>query len=493
MYVRGLKIAGWSLLGLVVLYLLAGNLLIQTRLLRHFTNNKPDVLFLDYQSAYTLFPGHANVKGLKLRFQDTNIQFALKLEEATVQISLHELLKKKFHTTRVRATGVSWRMLHKVQNVEGQEQRIAAFPMIFEGPPVIIPPPPGPIGDPDALWSVRLDDVVGEVVELWMLEYRYVGVGHVTGAFELKPLKEVWLAPATLTLEKGTLTAGSTVLSKDFAMKLQCSIDPLDIPASPGLLVLRGISASVQITAQIADLSAAALYQPGLEAAGNGTLTADIRITRGRLSSGSVIEARLNEIRLRSGATGFNGTVNTNLKLAPDAEGSEVPVVHAAAAGSVYVPIPREATVTAAVSGVVADMSLKSADLVDGLKLNWLHTRLEEARGQDARSITSAAGKKAPVLAPAVLGAGPILAAGTADITEGKTLVRLDHASLGAAGLKGAASKVGTQWNGAAAGRVALVPIGLRLTNGTLEVVPLISDGWLEAELERLGIAPAVR
>ena len=169
---RPVRIVGWTLLSIAGLYLLAGNVLLLTPLLRKATNLKPEEFFLEYDRAYTLFPGNAHVKGLKLRFQDGNIQFRVTLDEVTVQIALFDLILQKFHATRVRGTGVSWRMIHKVMQIEGAEKRVAAFPVIegFEGPPVQVPPPPGPPSSGDGLWSVRLDNVDVEVREVWMLE-----------------------------------------------------------------------------------------------------------------------------------------------------------------------------------------------------------------------------------------------------------------------------------------------------------------------------------
>ena len=76
---RIVRALGITLVALFAFYLLVGNVLLRTRLLRDIVSADPDMLLLDYDSAYTLFPGHVNVKGLKLRFQDRNIQFALKL------------------------------------------------------------------------------------------------------------------------------------------------------------------------------------------------------------------------------------------------------------------------------------------------------------------------------------------------------------------------------------------------------------------------------
>ena len=52
--------------GLAALYLLLGNVVIKTALLKRLANTSPSVQ-LEYGSAYTLFPGRVHVDGLRLR------------------------------------------------------------------------------------------------------------------------------------------------------------------------------------------------------------------------------------------------------------------------------------------------------------------------------------------------------------------------------------------------------------------------------------------
>ncbi len=486
---KALGIAG---LAVFALYLIAGNLLIQTGLLRGAINVRPNELVLEYESAYTLFPGHVVVKGLAVRFQDSTIQFALAIDEATAQIALLEFGRRRFHVNRVRARGVSWRMLHKVSQIEGEQLRLAAFPRIegFEWPPVRTPVAAGPVGTGEGLWSVQLDGVEAQIRELWILEYRYLGAGLVSGAFELRPMKSVWVGPAALELQEGTLSTGQVVASKNFRLKVQCQITPFDIATPPDLRILRSITASIQLSAQVDDVSAARLYFPGLEAQGEGTLAADVRLTNGRLASGTVLEARLPGLRLSTEQGSFDGTINTTFRLALDSHGAEVPIGHLALEGTVRVATSKDVTVSARVSGATADLSLATADLTEGLELNWLHARVEEARCDDARVLTAAAAAKAPFIAAAALGSGPLVAEGTADITRAGTVVRLAGLRLGAAKFTGAVTRHGQSWNGAAEGTVAAIPVGLRLTNGAVEVLPFVTGGWLTGEFQRAGIAP---
>jgi hypothetical protein len=54
--------------------------------------------------------------------------------------------------------------------------------------------------------------------------------------------------------------------------------------------------------------------------------------------------------------------------------------------------------------------------------------------------------------------------------------------------LRGAARTSKGGWDGAAAGHIAFLPIGVRLKNSKTEVALFVSDAWLDAELAAAGI-----
>ncbi len=477
-------------LGLAAFYLVAANAVLATGLVRSLANSHPDEVGLEYRSAYTFYPGHIRVQGLKLRYQDRSIQFELFIDDARVRWNPSELLERRFHATRVRTTGTSWRMIHNVEAIAGQEQRVASFPLIFDGPPILKPEAEGPpTGYREGQWTVHLDDVEAEISELWFLEYRFLGKGKAMGSFEITPNKSIWVGPALLTLEPGTLSAGTQLISSHFSLTGDVTIDPFDVISTPGIKVLRSITGSVKLDVPISDVGAVELYVPGLKASGKGTLVADFGLVEGRISAASRLDARLSQLKVRQeDGTGFNGNLNTTFKVTADEKGKEWPMVRAVVAGSALVPISKEATVTAALSGASCDLALSTTDFVEGLGLAWLTAQLDEARVEDARAINEAAGKKAPFIVPAILGNGPLVASGSATMTPGKLVVRLKEASLGGAAVAGASQKTGETWNGAAAGHMGVVPLGLKLKGGAMQIVPFTDRGWLDAELQKFGI-----
>jgi hypothetical protein len=487
-----LRILVLGLVGLELLYLLAANLALSTGLVRHFANEKPEMVLLSYDRAWTVWPGRVHVSGLALRFQDYNVQFLLEVEQAQTDIALTDLLSRKFHATRTRVEGVSWRMLHKLK--EASPERFEAFPKIFGFARPAVQDQPEPTErmsqqDIDNQWTVELNDVDGTVREFWLLEYCYEGRGHVTGAFMLKPETRMWLAPSTLTLEGGTLTAGEHVVASKFSMRAEVAIGNYDIPNMPGSMVLGAISGSARIDTELTDVSAANLYLPGLKASGPGTLSMELHLVAGRLIPGTQLDVKLPALHAAYGAARYDGSFNATFRVAAQ---TQTPVASAVAAGLVTATIEGNRFVTR-VSGATGELALTGNDLVPGLALRLLHGEVAEARVEDARPIKALVTSRVPIILPQLLGDGPLVASLSADVVPGRTLVRLGSAHYGEGEMHGLARLSAGAWNGAAAGHVGPLRLGLRLKDDSLGVQPLIGDDWLDAELTRAGIAVASR
>jgi len=131
-------------------YLGIGNALLKTQLIQNAVGSA-DGFHLDFERAYTLWPGRAHVRNLSLRVQDYNVQFEVALAEADLDISLSELPFKKFHITRLVASGTRFRMRHKLISIGDDAERIAAYPPIkgFADPPYYVGVHPPPIPDAD--------------------------------------------------------------------------------------------------------------------------------------------------------------------------------------------------------------------------------------------------------------------------------------------------------------------------------------------------------
>lgn len=286
----------YVLAGLELAYVLGANALLRSNGVVALVEGA-DGVKLDYASAYSVVPGHVHVKGLRLRFEDYNVQFQVLVEKGTLDIGLSELAARKFHIYSLLADGVSFRMRHKSHGVGNNAERFAAYPKIegFADPPLYHGVKPASTPDDQYnLWQVRIDDVVAHANELWVLEYHFTGDAEARGSFLVQPERLVRVEPAALRIRRGTLLVGATPVARQLNGTIECSVPQLDVKNTAGLEVVHAISTKLDLSLAEGDAGFLNVYgAPKHEPSFSGPLSLSIRarITRGVVEPGSQLLA----------------------------------------------------------------------------------------------------------------------------------------------------------------------------------------------------------
>jgi len=131
---RPVRITLAALLALYLLYLVAGNVYLNTPLFDMTTNQKPEKFQLRTGPGITLLPGHALFWNVHVRGQAGNTVYIFSAERASARISLFALLGREIRIPRTDAHGVR-------AVVKRVDKRIE-------------PPPRGNRG-----WTVRMDEI----------------------------------------------------------------------------------------------------------------------------------------------------------------------------------------------------------------------------------------------------------------------------------------------------------------------------------------------
>jgi len=122
------------LLVLYLLYLLAGNVFLNTPLFDAVTNRKPEKFQLRTGPGLTVFPGHAVLWNVHVRGQAGRTEYIFSAERASATIALVDLMRRQIHIPRTNAHGVR-------AVVRQVEKRIPPPPRSSEG------------------WVVRMDEI----------------------------------------------------------------------------------------------------------------------------------------------------------------------------------------------------------------------------------------------------------------------------------------------------------------------------------------------
>jgi hypothetical protein len=392
------------LAALEVGYLLLANVLLLTPAVRSFATN--DDMRLKYDWAFSPWPGHVVVRNMSLRFQDHNVQFLVGIERGSLDLSLHELVSKRFHLVRVDADEVSYRMRHKVSRVGLEGPRLAAYPPIegFRDPPLFDSPPSPEIPDSKYdLWDVRVENIAARVKEVWILEYRYRGGGIARGNFHVKPGRWYEVYPASLELHGGKLTLGDTMVAEHANLSIDCQVEGSDPRQLEGLDPFHKIHAGARGWLAGTDLAFLDAYlgpRAGLSATGSGNVQVDAKLERGIVAPGTDIQIRSPEGSLGNehfrveGASEYRLRVPAGAKQAPMELGFRSPrLTILAAAGNAP---PRFEHIDASIHvtpDLTSPLALVGADLapvdLDVPDLAWISRSVPGAPPLSGRAVAS--------------------------------------------------------------------------------------------------------
>jgi len=287
---RSLSVVAGALLlatGLLAVYVIGANLLLRTRLLRALINHGPDKIWIDYSSAYSLRPGRVRVRDLRIRDRGVVTEWIISLDEARGSIRLTDLLRKRFHTTRIRGKGLAVRVRNRLMAEEATPRRLSFLPPItgFPAPPIREPGERKPLPT-GREWTVRLDDIAVDAVrEIWVNEYHYTGEATLTGSMLLHPRLRFEVFPTTLAVRSGTLRFNEEPIAASVEARLDGLIHPYDLRQSSGGAVLKSMTGTGRAAGRIESLHVLndmLDIPPTLRLDdGTGTLAAELSLDRG--------------------------------------------------------------------------------------------------------------------------------------------------------------------------------------------------------------------
>jgi hypothetical protein len=296
-----------------------------TPLLRSLINAKSPTVHVEYRFAWSILPGTVHVRGLVITAQDRHLQWRLGIDEARTGIAVGQLADRLFHASHVRARGITFALRHRLVERETTAANLKGLPAIEGFPPV----PLQTIGPEDEipdwryrLFSVWLEDVEGQGVrQVWLDRYRLEGEMQVAGAFYLKPIRQVLIAPAELALAGSTLTFSGGKVAEGIEGKLRLRLGPVDPRHAGPDRFFRVLDVDARLRARLDDL---------IEARGRGQAALALSLNSGRVDKDSALDISLEDVS----ADDFRAAgVEAHLRADPDLQ-ARLSVRDAAGAGS---------------------------------------------------------------------------------------------------------------------------------------------------------------
>jgi hypothetical protein len=264
-----------AILLLVGLYLLGVNLFLNTPLSRRAFNRHPERFQIGWSSAWTVWPGLVQVRGLRLRGHVNEVTWFVTAERASGWIALPRLLGRTFLLTDLHAGEVRSRVLRGPGQQTPEDRK-------DDGK--------HDAGDRDYHpWSLRFERVrVDHLREFDFNDVRLTGDGRADGAFWVVIRENFRLDPSHVTMPAAQLALGRNTIARGVDLEARASLGPYAPHEHPGMEGFDFLSGSLQARGQVPDLPF--LETTGLVQTGHrtpGALVADLRFERGRLTPGS--------------------------------------------------------------------------------------------------------------------------------------------------------------------------------------------------------------
>jgi hypothetical protein len=361
--------------------------------------------------SYTLWPGHVRLKHVRILGNGTT-QFILESDELELDISLLELVRRRVHVTRLSAHNTLYHMRVQVDDKQGIEQRVAAYPPLpgLPGRGDVVRERSGKEpakgdetekggekgGEKEKDYTVKVEDIDVAVRELWFFEYRYLGKGTLRGNFTVGP-NVMEVKTAVQDLGPGELRFGAEQpVARNLHGQITADIPELDPKKHADASFMELVTSRVNLRADVQSLKNLGAYAPGNEVSGGaGPLALDLYLDRGKLGAKSHLDYKTDSVRVKGDGYG----VASDLLLKFDARGSRehLPLVETSA-NSTYVSLSRGMrSLTLQIHQHHEEVRLDTIQLSRSTDLKGASVRMPSVRSVDLQDLPVVLPEGAPI------------------------------------------------------------------------------------------------
>ncbi len=267
-----------AVLLLAVLYLLGVNLFLNSPLAPKVFNRRPEKFRIAWSTAWTVWPGLVQVRGLRLRGHVHEVTWTVNAARARGWINLGALAGRTFQVADLHAEEVRSTVVRGPEQETAEDRKENAEPE-----------PPDRSYKP---WTLRFERItLDHIREFDFNDVRLTGDGHGVGAFRVLIRHDFQLYLSQVTMPAAELALGKDRIAQRIHLEAAARMGPYVPHEHPGLEGFDFLSGTLQARGEVPDLPF--LERSGLVRTGHGApgpLVADLRIEQGRLAPGSRLD-----------------------------------------------------------------------------------------------------------------------------------------------------------------------------------------------------------
>jgi hypothetical protein len=280
-------------LGFEALYLITGNLALNSDWLQERINRRPARVMVTWASGSTFIPGNIYLKDVRVTGQSRKSQYAVTLESGHFVVNLWRLTGKHVHVRRGESTGLDVRLRRRLDSNEITPEQAAHFPPI-EGllnPPTDKPEELYPKKKPGDPWTITVDRFNARTMhQVWINGIRLEGEGQVSAGFHMVVRGELGVPQAHLVTHNASISMGQNLIAQNVSLTADVQLARYRYKEVKGKNVLGQLSANILMQGDLRSLGFVddhGASQAGVRFGGAGSIHADLRIDRGRFMPGS--------------------------------------------------------------------------------------------------------------------------------------------------------------------------------------------------------------
>lgn len=265
--------AGLLLLACYALYLLAGNVFLNSGFGHGLLNRKPEAFTMEWSGARTLWPGRVTLREVRMQGHVRRLQWSAQAESVTGRIALWPLLRKEVRVPWIIADGVAGGIARAEQERPAPEPRPGGWTLRFE--------------------RISSDSLRGANFGDWKI----TGSGKAEAGFA-KQLRggPMELLPSTLAFDAAQVAKGELQWLRDVRLSSRFALPEHVSAEHPGLAKLDLLDAGLELHATTVHLQTRlgedGHYSFGV-LPGDGELDAKLSLRQGALAAGDHLELRL--------------------------------------------------------------------------------------------------------------------------------------------------------------------------------------------------------
>jgi hypothetical protein len=271
--------------------------------------------------SYTIIPGRVHLKHVKI-YLNGDTQFILEASDLLTNFSLFGFFRHRVHVTELAAHDVHYQMRVQVKDQTGMKERLAAYPRL-EGLPgvnVIHEAVAAQTEKREQSWTVAVEGLDVQVVELWFFEYRYLGKGQLRGGFLVGP-HIMKVTTAVQDIGPGEVRFGEkSPIARNFRGQITCDIPEMNPEEHADASFMERVNARVNLKMDVLSLVNVGAYFDAFDVSrGAGPLAFDLYMEKGYLGKKSKFTFATDLVRLKGDGFG----VGSDLALDFDASGEQ--------------------------------------------------------------------------------------------------------------------------------------------------------------------------